>query len=268
MRGLRAAYTALMSAEPVKDCAKADRGRGSDVWISALMGLFFITGGVLLARHAPAFLPAAVVITALGIAVALSCVAARAIHRQARHPQGQWRLADGGVALYASWPHLLGERLPPLVVAAGSATAIGIMLLGHPQHSQTESLFVSEAMVILGLVVAGSSWAMAPACGPQRPALVLSPQGVWLWPGGSHEEQIPWTQRPRVLGVGAYCATVLTDVEERSIVFPMGALPLGYCRFRDLIMLYTDNPEMWAELATDAGLRRVRGVTSLPHHDD
>ena len=246
----------------VYTCDRADRDRRVEAWVGVVIGGSMMLGFILLA-FVYSITPNVVLVVSAGLSLVLSGAGRFVLCSRIRESPSRWRRGDGAVEFGPCWGFLLWEQMPPLTLTIGVALALRMPFPPGAIHSD-----VTRSMrLALGLLAAAVlMWAFMPVNPPRNPELILEPNGMWLWPGGRHREYIPWELDPVVEGrLGRHFPrAVITRSRGRPASFPIVPIPLGYVQLQRVVEFYSAHPELRDELATDAGLERVRLLMYTP----
>ena len=246
----------------VYTCDRADRDRRVEAWVGVVIGGSMMLGFILLA-FVYSITPNVVLVVSAGLSLVLSGAGRFVLCSRIRESPSRWRRGDGAVEFGPCRGFLLWEQMPPLTLTIGVALALRMPFPPGATHSD-----VTRSMrLALGLLAAAVlMWAFMPVNPPRNPELILEPNGMWLWPGGRHREYIPWELDPVVEGrLGRHFPrAVITRSRGRPASFPIVPIPLGYVQLQRVVEFYSAHPELRDELATDAGLERVRLLMYTP----
>ena len=73
-----------------------------------------------------------------------------------------------------------------------------------------------------------------------------------------------WEEQPQVAGALKSGHLLVHTPDVGLVSLPMDAVAVGYTQLRQVIEFYSTHPELRDELATDAGLSRVRTLMRTP----
>ncbi|WP_139738873.1 hypothetical protein [Actinomyces wuliandei] len=184
---------------------------------------------------------------------------------QVRSSHRRWRHSSGSTVFNPSWGLLLWEQVPPACAVTGIGITVSMIYFTADGPSYNSNGFaLLWCNVHAG--VAAYFWKMTPFTLPGRPAVCLTPEGVWLWPRTRRQAWVPWQDQPELIGQLIYDDAVITTSTSALLRFPMFCLPLGYNQLHRVLRLYTTHPELRHELAHPQGLDRVRTLMHTPVH--
>ncbi|RRD30866.1 hypothetical protein [Actinomyces bowdenii] len=93
--------------------------------------------------------------------------------------------------------------------------------------------------------------------------IVLSPDGLRVFQEGKEDIYVPWRLSPQVMGVRVRNGVAFIKMQGGNVL-PIGVrlrlTPISYVRLEQLISFYVSHPELRHELATKAGLARVKDL--------
>lgn len=205
-------------------------------------------------EHSPG---AGVLFLAIGASLAAICVRQSFYMRQARHAGRLWHRLEGGVGISAPWAILALDMLPIIILFAGSLTVLCVYMLGfdsYPGVGVFHPVLLSLVFLVVGIVAV----CMTPINLSSLPDLMLTPEGLHVWPRSRHERWIAWEEWPEVLGVAGYGRVAIGRQRRFIDKVPRGTAPLMLASFRGLVAFYVKHPELRGELTSDAGLDRIR----------
>ncbi|WP_127842443.1 hypothetical protein [Actinomyces wuliandei] len=238
----------------------ADEARTRVLWAlpTTLIALPF--GWVVLLGGA---LPLAVLLAISGISTVFFAAGAVLRLLQVRRAHRRWRHDSGAVVLVPTTGPPVWDILYLLGMLGGCLVSVVLIVLAgtaspYPATRYTLSLALPFAgLCLVGLVT-------FPYFRPGRPAVCLTPEGVWLWPRTRRQAWVPWQDQPELAGVTRGDAVITTTAGTTR--FAMGYLSLGYNQLHRVLLLYTTHPELRHELAHPQGLDRVRTLMHTPVH--
>jgi hypothetical protein len=242
------------------DCEAADRRRSGAPRRAILWALGALAGLVAIAitgRETTMIALLAVVFILMLLRVAVL----RVFQIRLDHADRHWTTGRNGIELPSFWLAPLLTRLGAGTLALISFVCFALTTTARPSEEQFRIPSVLAAAVCLAMALTVWRNTGRPHPGPE---IILTPENFRIAPGTRHETVFRWDGRPCVVGASTRSGRILIghllDPDAGLARLPIDAFTTGYTQLQHVIDVYSDHPELRDELATDAGLTRVRAL--------
>ena len=244
-------------------CDAADAGRTKEFWISVvtviISGLLAVVVDRLGARP--------LALSFIGIASCYSAVAiGNILLRYSVHrAEKRWRHVDGTIEFLSSWGYSLWEQLTPAFLIPGCLVSMWLVFFSPaaPTYSYRGIAAVTSSLLPVATI---AMWRHMPLGRPGPCTIRLTPHGISMDLTHRQHVQSLWEDHPRVMGIetSKSAKLIILDSTPLGIRFHMASTALGYVQLQRVVEFYSTHPELRDELATDAGLSRVRTLMRTP----
>lgn len=179
--------------------------------------------------------------------------------RSRERAEQRWTRGAGGI-------QLRGIRFVPLVMYVEALVLALTAVIGMWLATVTERvvgydlglpILLTSVLVLSALTVGATAfWARGAT------EITVSPEGLHLTTGAGRDVLLRWRDRPYIAGVDRRGAMVFDVTPGGEMLVTMKVPPLRYTDLQRMVEFYANCPTAGSELVTDAGLARVRALSS------
>ena len=133
----------------------------------------------------------------------------------------------------------------------------GIRFVPLAMHAEALALVVTAVLLLSALTVGATTFRARHAT-----EITVNAEGLHLMTGPGRDVLLRWRDRPYIVGVDRRGAMVVDVTPGGETSVTLSAPPLLYTDLQRIVEFYANCPEASSELATEAGLARVRALSS------
>ena len=195
------------------------------------------------------------------ILLMMRAIMLRVLQIPLKHADRRWTIGHGGIELPSFWLTPLTTRLGAAALAVVALFGWSMAISARPYEEQLRLLSIAAVVVCAYGVIRTWRGSTRPHGGPE---VVLTPNDIRFGPDTPRDMTFLWEEQPQVAGALKSGHLLVHTPDVGLVSLPMDAVAVGYTQLRQVIEFYSTHPELRDELATDAGLNRVRTLMRTP----
>ena len=195
------------------------------------------------------------------ILLMMRAIMLRVLQIPLKHADRRWTIGHGGIELPSFWLAPLTTRLGAAALAVVALFGWSMAISARPYEEQLRLLSIAAVVACAYGVIRTWRGSTRPHGGPE---VVLTPNGIRFGPDTRRDMTFLWEEQPQVAGALKSGHLLVHTPDVGLVSLPMDAVAVGYTQLRQVIEFYSTHPELRDELATDAGLSRVRTLMRTP----